>query len=106
VSERRALLEARVQSMPSDRFARYALALDRLGTEEWEAAEADLRRVVAEWPDASAAWLQLGRLLGRLGREAEAAAVLRDGLAALEGRDTADARRGRRELRDELDGLE
>lgn len=105
MSERLRLLETRVAQVPDDRFAHYALALERRSTGDLDGAERGLRDVVARWPDASAAWLQLGRLLLECGRDEEAATTLRDGLAALAPCDTADARRGRREIADALDDL-
>lgn len=81
---RMAQIEAMLADDPDDAFLRYGLAMEHAGQGDDEAAVAVLRDLIAR-PAGSPyvpAYLQAGQALIRLGRDAEAAAVLRDGIAA------------------------
>lgn len=77
-------LEAMLAEEPTDKFLKYGLAMEHAGQEDDESAVAVLREIMG---DASGdpyvpAYLMAGQALIRLGRESEAAAVLKDGIAA------------------------
>ena len=99
------MLEGRIRAFPMDRFARYELALEQGKLGDFVQAELGLRAVVRDWPTAGAAWLQLGQLLIRMERLDSAREAFTDGLGSLEGVDSAEARRGRRELQDALEEM-
>ena len=77
-------IEALLADDPDDAFLRYGLAMEHAGQGDDSAAVAVLRDLI-ERSAASPyvpAYLQAGQALIRLGREAEAAALLREGIDA------------------------
>ena len=66
---------------PDDPFLRYGHALEYAAQGDDAAAAAGLADLLARTPYVPA-FLQAGQILNRLGRDAEAAAVLRQGIAA------------------------
>ena len=91
---------------PEDRFARYSLALELKKAGAREEAEAELRRVVARFPESGAAHLQLGQLLEEDERFEEAQAALQAGLTVLRGSSDPEARKAVSELQLALDAVE
>ena len=81
---RMAQLEAMLADDPTDAFLRYGLAMEHAGQGDDAAAVAVLRDLIALNPDPPyvPAYLQAGQALMRLDREADAAAMLRAGIAA------------------------
>jgi predicted Zn-dependent protease len=74
-------LEALLADDPTDAFLRYALAMEHSGQGDDETAVKLLRELIADTPYVPA-YLMAGQALARLGREPEAAAVLRQGIEA------------------------
>jgi predicted Zn-dependent protease len=76
----------RIQEMlaedPSDPFLRYGLAMDFAGAGEQEEAARCFRDLLRDSPDYIAGYLQAARVLHQLGRDEEARAVARTGVAA------------------------
>jgi Flp pilus assembly protein TadD len=66
---------------PGDPFLRYALAIELIGESDYASAVAELARVNQESPGYVAAYFHHDRALVHLGRDAEARAVLRAGIA-------------------------
>jgi thioredoxin-like negative regulator of GroEL len=77
-------IEAMLAADPADAFLRYGLAMEHAGVGDDERAVAVLRELIAQKADDPyvPAYLQAGQALIRLGRETEAAALLRDGIDA------------------------
>jgi len=77
-------IEAMLAEDPDDGFLRYGLAMEHAGQGDDEEAVAVLRDLIARSARAPyvPAFLQAGQALIRLGREAEAAAALREGIEA------------------------
>ncbi len=77
-------IEAMLADDPTDAFLRYGLAMEHMSQGDDEAAVAVLRELIALKADGPyiPAFLQAGQALIRLGREPEAAAVLRQGIEA------------------------
>jgi predicted Zn-dependent protease len=74
-------LEALLTDDPADPFLRYGLALEYAGQGDDETAVRKLRELIADTPYVPA-YLMAGQALLRLGREGEAAAILRQGIEA------------------------
>jgi predicted Zn-dependent protease len=79
---RRDQITALLAQDPKDAFLRYALAMEFAAEGDAARAVTELRGLVADSPDYVAGYQQCGQLLMQLGNNAEAAAVLRQGLAA------------------------
>lgn len=77
-------IEALLAEDPDDAFLRYGLAMEYAGQGDDAAAVDVLRELIARKADDPyvPAFLQAGQALIRLGREPEAAAVLRQGIEA------------------------
>lgn len=77
-------IEALLAEDPDDAFLRYGLAMEHMGQGDDETAVAVLRELIARTAEAPyvPAFLMAGQALIRLGREADAAAVLRHGIDA------------------------
>ena len=67
---------------PNDAFLRYGLAMDYAGGGDDEAAAKEFAELMRAAPDYVPAYLQAGQVLARLGRDDEARAVYRAGVAA------------------------
>lgn len=79
---RREKLEEFLTSHPGDAFAQYGLALECANHGDNEAAIAHFEALLAKHPDYVTGYFQLGQLLARIARTAEARRVLQDGIAA------------------------
>ena len=81
---RMAQLEAMLADDPADAFLRYGLAMEHMGLGDDATAVAVLRELIAANPEPPyvPAYLQAGQALMRMDKEADAAAVLRAGIAA------------------------
>ena len=81
---RMAQLEAMLADDPADAFLRYGLAMEHVSAGDDATAVAVLRELIAANPTPPyvPAYLQAGQALMRLDREADAAAMLRSGIAA------------------------
>ena len=81
---RMAKIEAMLADAPDDAELRYMLGMEHVGAGDDAAAVAVFREVIARSADKPyvPAFLMAGQALIRLGREKEAAGVLRDGIAA------------------------
>lgn len=75
------MLEEFVASHPADAFARYGLAMECAKADDHAAAEKHFRQIITEHGEYVAAYFQFGQLLARLGRVAEARAILSEGVA-------------------------
>ncbi|HET6576146.1 MAG TPA: hypothetical protein VFG68_21265 [Fimbriiglobus sp.] len=77
-------IEALLADDPGDAFLRYGLAMEHAGQGDDESAVVVLKELIALKADDPyvPAFLQAGQALIRLGREPEAAAVLRQGIEA------------------------
>lgn len=75
-------LEALLRDDPADPFLRYGIALEHASSGDDPAAAAALASLVTDSPDYVPAYLMAGQILARLGRESEAVATLRSGVAA------------------------
>ena len=81
---RMAQLEAMLADDPADAFLRYGLAMEHMGLGDDATAVAVLRELIARNPEPPyvPTYLMAGQALMRLDREADAAAMLRAGIAA------------------------
>ena len=81
---RMAKIEAMLAADPGDAELRYMLGMEHVSAGDDPGAAAVFREVIARHTDPPyvPAFLMAGQVLIRLGREAEAAAVLRDGIEA------------------------
>lgn len=93
-----ATFRAFLASKPTDRFARYALALELKRTGDLAGAESELRTLLSTHPSSGAGWLQLGNVLVEQERPADAAVAWNDGITALTGLSDADSRRSYAEI--------
>ena len=93
-------IEAMLADDPDDSFLRYGLAMEHSSAGDDESAVAVLRDLIARAAASPyvPAYLQAGQALLRLGREPEAAAVLRDGIAAATRVGTPEALHARGEM--------
>nr|BAL57454.1 tetratricopeptide repeat domain protein [uncultured Bacteroidetes bacterium] len=83
-------LQQRVEAFPEDPFWPHALGLELMSQERWEEAEAAFREALRRDPRHHPTHYQLGILYEKLGREAEAIAILREGMhLAEDARDLA-----------------
>lgn len=78
---RREKILAMLEEFPDDAELLYALAMEYLSEGDESGAERRFRELIQAAPDYPPGYLQLGQLLVRLGREDEARAVYRDGIA-------------------------
>jgi predicted Zn-dependent protease len=101
-----AQLEALLADDPHDPFLRYGLALEHASAGDDDTAATVLAALTADAPDYVPAYLMRGQALGRLGREPEAAEVLRAGIAAAERVSTPEALHARGEMAGLLSTLE
>ena len=92
-SPRMQQIEAMLADDPSDSFLWYGLAMEHSSQGDDAEAARVLRELIARTADAPyiPAFLQAGQMLARLGRELEAAGVLKQGIAAARTLGTADA---------------
>ncbi len=81
---RRQRIEAMLAETPDDAELRYMLAMEHVSAGDDAGAVAVFGDLIARHPEKPyvPAYLMAGQALIRLGREGEAAAVLRDGIAA------------------------
>ncbi len=79
---RRERLEEMLAQDPNDGFLRYGLAMDYAGGGDDESAAKQFAELLRRTPDYVPAYLQAGQVLARLGRDDEARAVYRAGVAA------------------------
>jgi Tfp pilus assembly protein PilF len=75
-------IRAMLRDEPGDVFLRYGLGMEYLSLGDDEAAVTEFRGLIAASPEYVPSYLMLGQTLQRLGREPEAADVLRHGAAA------------------------
>jgi predicted Zn-dependent protease len=96
-------IEALLADDPHDPFLRYGLAMEHSSQGDDATAVQHLRDLIALNPDAPyiPAFLMCGQALVRLGKEGEAAAVLKQGIAAATRAGTPEALHAR----GEMDGL-
>jgi predicted Zn-dependent protease len=80
-SPRRLKLEQSLADDPTDAFLRYGLAVQCLRDGDTAEGRERLRGLIADRPDEVAAYQQLGQSYAEEGEAAEAAAVLRAGIA-------------------------
>lgn len=97
---RMAQIEALLADDPDDAFLRYGLAMEHSSAGDDAEAVRHLRDLIALDPARPyiPAFLMCGQALARLGKEAEAAAVLRDGIAAAGRAGTPEAMHARGEM--------
>ncbi len=104
--DRVAFFRAHLEGKPTDRFARYSLALELKKAGAFDEAETQLRRLLEQHPESGAGHLQLGQLLEEQERLEAAKEAYEAGLSALRmGRD-AEARKARSELQTAVDAVE
>ena len=94
-----------LQKKPDDRLALYGLAFELKKRGEVEASRTAFERLLALHPTSGAGWFQFGQLFEDEGEEEEAIRVWREGLSALDGVDSDDARRSRAEILSAIDAL-
>ena len=78
---RKQQIEDMLADDPNDPFLRYGLAMENASAGEDEAAARCFQELLTRAPDYVPAYFQTSQVLIRLGREAEAEAVLRSGIA-------------------------
>lgn len=79
---RRQRLEEFLTAHPGDAFAQYGLAIECANGGDNDAAIGHFEALLAKHPDYVTGYFQLGQLLGRIARTAEARRVLHAGIAA------------------------
>jgi tetratricopeptide (TPR) repeat protein len=82
MKSRREILEEFVAQDPSESFSRYALALELEKEKRVHEAVEHLREVISRDPGYTAAYQQLGRLLGRIGLLDDARDIYQRGIEA------------------------
>lgn len=90
---------------PSDRFARYSLALELRQSGELSESETEFQRLLLDHPDSAAGAMQLASLLDELDRGEEGVLVLEASVKVLEALNTPEAARDLAEVRAELELL-
>lgn len=88
---RMAQLEDLLAADPHDPFLRYGLAMEHASAGDDAESVRVLQALTADTPDYIPAYLMCAQALARLGREPEAADVLRAGVAAADKAGTPDA---------------
>jgi Tfp pilus assembly protein PilF len=89
---RRGKIEAMIrEGLDEDGFLRYCQAMEFLGADDDEAAEASFRLLLGEKPDYVPGYQQLGQLLVKLGRDDEAKVMYREGIALAQKKGDAHA---------------
>ncbi|MEZ4237383.1 MAG: tetratricopeptide repeat protein [Myxococcota bacterium] len=104
--DRCAPLRAHLAAKPTDRFARYALALELAKLGRPDEALAELDTLLQHHPQSGAGHYQRGLILQAAGRREAAREAWEAGLAALSGVRDPEARRSHREIELALDALE
>ena len=101
-------IEAMLADDPTDAFLRYGLAMEHSGQGDDATAVQHLRDLIALDPAKPyiPAFLMCGQALARLGKEEEAAAVLRQGIAAATRAGTPEALHARGEMEGLLSTVE
>jgi thioredoxin-like negative regulator of GroEL len=79
---RRQQIQEMLAEDPKDPFLRYGLAMDYAGAGEHEEAARCFRDLLRDSPDYVPAYFQVAKVLHQLGRDDEARAVARTGVAA------------------------
>ena len=79
-STRLDILKSMVEQNPTDRFARYGLAMEYRNTGDLEAAAGEFRALMASSPDYAPAYFHGGQTLERMGRIEEAREVYVKGI--------------------------
>ena len=79
---RRAMLEQFVAANPADAFARFGLAMECASSGDNETAIQHFRELLSRHPAYVTGYFQLGRLLARMARIAEAKEALTAGMEA------------------------
>jgi Flp pilus assembly protein TadD len=79
-STRLDILKSMVEQNPTDRFARYGLAMEYRNTGDLEAAVGEFRALMASSPDYAPAYFHGGQTLERMGRIEEAREVYVKGI--------------------------
>jgi tetratricopeptide (TPR) repeat protein len=82
MKSRREILEEFVAQDPSESFSRYALALELEKEKRVHEAVEHLREVISRDPGYTAAYQQLGRLLGQIGLLDDARDIYQRGIEA------------------------
>lgn len=77
-----AMLNEILAQNPDDAFARYGLAVEYVNREDTEAALTEFDRLLASHPDYTAGYFMAAQTLVKSGRDEEAKARLREGLAS------------------------
>ena len=104
--DRIAFFRDHLADAPTDRFARYSLALELKKAGDPVEAEAQLRILLEHHPHSGAGHLQLGQLLEEQERLEDAQQAYEAGLEALAGLRDAEARKARSELQQAVDAVE
>jgi predicted Zn-dependent protease len=93
-------IEELLKDDPNDAFLRYGLAMEHSSAGDDATAVTQLRELIALDPARPyiPAFLMCGQALARLGKEGEAAAVLKQGIAAATTAGTPDALHARGEM--------
>jgi predicted Zn-dependent protease len=93
-------IEAMLKDNPDDAFLRYGLAMEHSSQGDDATAVTQLRELIALDPTAPyiPAFLMCGQALVRLGKEGEAADVLKQGIAAATTAGTPEAMHARGEM--------
>ena len=81
-STRLDVLKSMVEQNPTDRFARYGLAMEYRNAGDLEAAMGEFGALMAAHPDYGPAYFHGGQTLERMGRVEEAREVYRRGVEA------------------------
>ena len=77
-------LQQMLADEPADPFLRYALAMEQCSLGDNQAAAGTFMELVKTTPDYVPTYLMLAQTLQKLGREPEAAQVLKQGISAAE----------------------
>ena len=101
-------IEAMLNDEPNDAFLRYGLAMEHSSQGDDETAVKLLRELIALDPSKPyiPAFLMCGQALARLGKEGEAAAVLKQGIASTTKVGTPEALHARGEMEGLLSTVE
>ena len=86
------MLKEHLAEYPNDAFGRYGLAMEHANAGNHEAALAEFATLLKDNPDYTAGYFMAAQTLARIGKVAEARAMLTSGIASAERTNNAHAK--------------
>ena len=101
--EKEALLQQILEANPRDAFARYGLAMEYAGKDDFEASLREFETLLRDHPDYVPGYFMAAQTLARAGRVAEAKQNLKLGIASAERTANSHAQGEMQAMLDELE---